>query len=40
MCLNRLEENKAGYKNIKDRTKKDIDNSIKKEAEKQVTKWR
>ena len=38
MCKNRLEENKAKYKNIKNRTKKMVANSTKKEAEKELTK--
>ena len=38
MCKNRLEENKARYKNIKNRTKKVVANSMKKEAEEEVTK--
>ena len=38
MCKNRLEENKAKYKNIKNRTKKMAANSMKKEAEEELTK--
>ena len=38
MCKNRLEENKAKYKNIKNQTKKMVANSMKKEAEKELTK--
>ena len=38
MCENRSEENKARYKNIKNRTKKGIANSMRKEAEKELTK--
>ena len=38
MCKNRSEENKAKYKNIKTRTKKVVANSMKKEAEKELTK--
>ena len=38
MCENRPEENKAKYKNIKTRTKKVVANSMKKEAEKELTK--
>ena len=38
MCKNRLEENKAKYKNIKNRTKKMVLNSMKKEAEEELTK--
>ena len=38
MCKNRLEENKAKYKNIKNRTKKMVANSMKKEAEEELTK--
>ena len=38
MCKNRLEENKAKYKNIKNRTKKMVANSMKKEAEEEITK--
>ena len=38
MCKNRLEENKAKYKNIKNRTKKMVANSMKKEAEEVLTK--
>ena len=33
MCKNRLEENKARYKSIKNRTKKVVANSMRKEAE-------
>ena len=35
MCKNQSEENKAKYKNIKNRTKKVVANSMKKEAEKE-----
>ena len=38
MCKNRSEENKARYKNIKNRTKNVVANSIRKEAEKNLTK--
>ena len=38
MCKNRSEENKANYKNIKNRTKKVVANSMRKEAEKEFTK--
>ena len=38
MCKNRLEENKARQKNIKNRTKKLVANSMRKEAEKELTK--
>ena len=38
MCENRSEENKAKYKNIKNRTKKMVANSIRKEAEIELTK--
>ena len=38
MCKNPLEENKAKYKNIKNRTKKMVANSMKKEAEEELTK--
>ena len=38
MCKNPLEENKAKYKNIKNRTKKMAANSMKKEAEEELTK--
>ena len=38
MCKNRLEENKAKYKNIKNRTKKVVADSMRKEAEKELTK--
>ena len=37
-CKNRSVENKAKYKNIKNRTKKVVANSMKKEAEKELTK--
>ena len=35
---NRSEENKARYKNIKNRTKKVVTSSMRKEAEKELTK--
>ena len=38
MCENQSEENKARYKNIKNRTKKAIADSKRKEAEKELTK--
>ena len=38
MWKNRSEENKARYNNIKNRTKKVVANSMKKEAEKELTK--
>ena len=38
MCKNRSEENKARYKNIKDRIKNAVANSMMKEAEKESTK--
>ena len=38
MCKNRSEENKAKYMNIKNRTKKVIADSMRKEAEKELTK--
>ena len=38
MCQNRSEENKAKYKNIKNRTKKGVANSMRKKAEKELTK--
>ena len=38
MCKNRSEENKAKYKNIKNRTKKVVANSMRKESEKELTK--
>ena len=38
MCKNRSEENKAEYKYIKNRTKKVVANSMRKEAEKESTK--
>ena len=38
MCENRSEQNKARYKNIKNRTKKVIADSMRKEAEKKLTK--
>ena len=38
MCENRLEKNKARYKNIKNRTKKVVANSMREEAEKEFTK--
>ena len=38
MCKNRSEENKAKYKNIKNRTKKVVANSMRKEVEKELTK--
>ena len=38
MCKNQSEENKAKYKNIKNRTKKVVANSMRKEAEKKLTK--
>ena len=38
MCENRLKEDKAEYKNIKNRTKKAVANSMRKEAEKELTK--
>ena len=37
MCENRSEENKAKYKNIKNQTKKVVANSMRKEAEKELT---
>ena len=37
MCKNRSEENKAKYENIKNRTKKVVANSMRKEAEKELT---
>ena len=39
MCINRSEENKARYKNIKNRTKKMVVNSMRKQAEKELTKF-
>ena len=38
MCKNRSEKNKARYKNIKNGTKKEVANSMRKEAEKELTK--
>ena len=38
MCKNRLEENKARWKDIKNRTKKVVASYIRKEAEKELTK--
>ena len=38
MCKNPLEGNKTKYKNIKNRTKKMVANSMKKEAEEELTK--
>ena len=38
MCKNRSEESKVKYKNIKNRTKKVIAGSMRKEAEKKLTK--
>ena len=38
MCKNRSEENKARYKNIKNRIKKVVANSMRKEAEKELAK--
>ena len=38
MCKNRSEENKAKYMNIKNRTKNVVSNSMRKEAEKKLTK--
>ena len=38
MCENRSEENNARYKNIKNREKKVVANSMKKEAEKELAK--
>ena len=38
MCKNRSEENKARCKNINIRTKKVVANSMRKEAEKELTK--
>ena len=38
MCKNRSEENKAKYKNINNRTKKVVAHSMRKEAEKELTK--
>ena len=38
MCKNRLEEDKAKYMKIKNRTKKVVGNSMRKEAEKELTK--
>ena len=38
MCKNRSEENKAKYKNIKNRTKKVVANSMRNEVEKELTK--
>ena len=38
MCENRSVENRAKYKNIKNRTKKVVANSMRKEAEKELTK--
>ena len=38
MCKNQSEENKAKYKNIKNRTKKVVANAMRKEAEKELTK--
>ena len=38
VCENRLEENKAKYKNIKNRTKKVVANSMRKEAKKELAK--
>ena len=38
MCKIRSEENKARYKTIKKRTKKVVANSMRKEAEKELTK--
>ena len=39
MCENRSEENKARYKNIKNRTMKVVANFVRKEAEKKLTKF-
>ena len=38
MCKNRSEENKAKYKNVKNRTKKVVASSMRKKAEKELTK--
>ena len=38
ICKSRLEENKVKYKNIKNSTKKMVANSMRKEAEKELTK--
>ena len=38
MCKNQSKENKARYQNIKNRTKKMVANSMRKEAEKELTK--
>ena len=38
MCENRSEENNARYKNVKNREKKVVANSMKKEAEKELAK--
>ena len=38
MCENQWEENKARHKNIKNRTKKVVANSMRKEAEKELAK--
>ena len=38
MCKNQSKKNKAKYKNIKNRTKKVVANSMRKEAEKELTK--
>ena len=38
MCKNRSEENKAGYRNIKNKTKTVVTNSMRKETEKELTK--
>ena len=38
MCKSRSQENKARYKNIKNRTKKVVANSMRKEDEKELTK--
>ena len=38
MCKNQLEKNKAKYKNTKNRTKKMVANSMRKEAEKELSK--
>ena len=38
MCKNQSEENKAKYQNIKNRTKKVLANSMRKEAETEITK--
>ena len=38
ICKNQSDENKARYKNIKNRTKKVVANSMRKGAEKELTK--